>query len=150
MRWIMDWITAIITIGSVIVGATFTFIFDFIKTKAKDKTDEQNQNKQNLYTIRLETYLNFLNALPNAYNVVATATGSLNEYSNALNKIYLVGSQQLIKALVKNGYTITEANTPLLQHNRTNPLKTIINIMRKDLGYCEELEDAIRCLHTID
>ena len=37
----MDWITAIITIGSVIVGATFTFIFDFIKTKAKDKTDEQ-------------------------------------------------------------------------------------------------------------
>ncbi len=146
----MDWITAIITIGSVIVGATFTFIFDFIKTKAKNKTDEQNQSKQNLYTIRLETYLNFLNVLPNAYNVVATATGSLNEYSNALNKIYLVGSQQLIKALVKNGYTITEANKQLLQHNGTNPLKTIVNIMRKDLGYCEELEDTIRCLHTVD
>lgn len=146
----MDWLTAIITISSVILGAVIAFIFDIIKSKENNKTSERNQNKQNLYNIRLEAYLKFLNALPQAYNCVTRAEGSLNEYSNALNRIYLVGSKQLIEALVENGYAITKTKTNLLKHNGTNPLKKIINIMRKELGYSEELETAIICLHTSD
>jgi hypothetical protein len=144
---IMDWLTALITIGSVVVGSSLTFLFDYLKTKSNNKITKNNRNIENLYIERRNAYIEFLDTLPEAYHFIVTTKGSLNRYSNALNKIYLVGSPKLIKALIENNFTINNKSENLL-HHENKPLKVIINIMREDLGYCEELEDEISCLHT--
>ena len=143
----MDWLTAVITISSVVVGSLLTFLFDFIKSKTGNKIADVNKNKENLYNERRNAYIEFLNTLPEAYNYITISKGSLNKYSNALNKIYLVGSQKLIKALKDNNYILND-KPDFLRHKGKRPLKTIINIMREDLGYNEELEEEITCLHA--
>ena len=144
----MDWLTAVITIGSVIVGSSLAFLFDFIKSKSTNRTNEEIRNKENLYNERRIAYIEFLNALPEAYHFIVTAKGSLNKYSNALNRIYLVGSPKLIKALKENNYILGNELGTLLNHENEKPLKLIINIMREDLGYLDVLDENISCLHT--
>lgn len=143
----MDWSTAIITLSSLVIGSLLTFILDYIKTKSSNKHAKENKDKENLYIERRNAYIEFLNTLPEAYHFIATLDGSLNRYSNALNKIYLVGSSKLIKALNKNNFILNQNAQDLLKHEN-KPLKIIINIMREDLGYSEELEEEISCLHT--
>lgn len=143
----MDGLTALITIGSVIIGSSLTFLFDYLRTKSNNRTAEHNRNIENLYVERRNAYIEFLNALPEAYNCLIKPNGSFNRYSSALNKIYLVGSQKLINALKENNYILND-DANFLNHGNKKPLKIIINIMREDLGYNDKLEETICCIHS--